>query len=90
MKEEIFPFQGTGSTQQGVELPDFIYIALSQLLFSKNCMVEPHPVLLINEKNLDPVQKGHGSSWNTSLGSWKPYKMIRNSAFVYSASTIQG
>ena len=85
-------FQGTGSTQQESNYLLSFILCYHSYYFSKNCMVEPHHMLLDNEKNLKYCSKRtyHGSSWSTSLESWKPYTMIRNSAFVYSASTIQG
>ena len=91
-RKKLSHFQGTGSTQQESNYLLSFILHYHSYYFSKNCMVEPHHVLLGNEKNLKYCPKGtyQGSSWSTSLEGWKPYKMIRNSAFVYSASAIQG
>ena len=85
-------FQGTGFTQQESDYLLSFILHYHSYYFSKNCLVGPHHVLLDKEKNLKYCPKGtyHGSSWSTSLESWEPYKMIRNSEFVYFASTIQG
>ena len=85
-------FQGTAFTQQESNYLLSFILHYHSYYFSKNCLVGPHHVLLDKEKNLKYCPKGtyHGISWSTSLESWKPYKMIRNSEFVYFASTIQG
>lgn len=56
LRKKSSHFQGTGATQQ--ELNYLIsFILHYHSYFSKNCMVEPHPVLLDNEKNFKILSK---------------------------------